>query len=199
MQTTSAEFAVNLSRLAVETYAEGVDSHNKFLEEGNDEENIPPKFKMLNKEGEIYHAGRGAVIDVLLRNNQKDQVNPDLFLSELKSNSYQLPKKTRDIYLYLPYRMMNIFPTVAVFGNLDLTIGKAERKFTFYPTSVGSNQNGMIVLKNGITFDAKKGILSVGSDKKYVKNFISWKYSSDFLKLRFVDVHREKIWLLDKM
>lgn len=172
MQTTSAEFAVNLSRLAVETYAEGVDSHAAYIENDKNEESIPPKFKMLDKEGEIYHAGKGAVIDVLLRNTQKDQVNPDLFLSELHNDSYTLPKKTRDIYLYLPYRMLNIFPTVAVFGNLDLMTGKPERKIAFYPTNAVSNQNGIIVMRNGITFDAKKGILSVGSDQKTVKNFI---------------------------
>jgi len=172
MQTTSAEFAVNLSRLAVETYAEGVDSHAAYIENDKNEESIPPKFKMLDKDGEAYHAGKGAVINVLLRNNQKDQVNPDLFLSELHHDSYTLPKKTRDIYLYLPYRMLNIFPTVAVFGNLDLMTGKPERKIAFYPTNAVSNQNGIIVMRNGITFDAKKGILSVGSDQKTVKNFI---------------------------
>ena len=55
-------------------------------------------------------------------------------MSELENGTYVLPKKTRDIYLYLPYRMLNIFPTVSVFGNLDLTTGKAERKIAFYPT-----------------------------------------------------------------
>lgn len=172
MQTSSAEFATNLARLAVETYVQSVDSYTHFFEEGENEEDIPEKFKMLDKKGDLYHAGKGSVIDVLLKNNQRDQVNPEVFLSDLKSNNYTPPKKTRNIYLYLPYRMMNIFPTVAVFGNLDLTTGKPKRKFIFYPTSVEDNKNGIIVLKNGITFDAKKGLIHAGTDKKYVKNFI---------------------------
>ncbi len=172
MQTTSSDLAINLSRLAVETYAKGTNSYNTYLEDGENEENIPPKFKMHNSDGEIYHAGKGAVIDVLLRNGQKDQIDPDLFLYELKSSSHLLPKKTRDIYLYLPYRMMSIFPTVAVFGNLDLTTGEAERKIVFYPTSITGNQNGIITLRNGITFDAKKGMISIGKNEKYVKHFI---------------------------
>jgi len=172
MQTTSADLAVNLSRLAVETYAKATDSYSSYLEDGENEESIPPKFKMQDKDAEIYHAGKGAIIDVLLRNGQEDQMDPDLFLEELKSNAYILPPKTRDIYLYLPYRMMRIFPTVAVFGNLDLSTGEAIRKISFYPTSVASNKNGVIIFKNGIKFDAKKGNITIGNNLKSVKNFI---------------------------
>jgi len=172
LQTTSPELAVNLGRLTVETYAEGFSSHMQYLEQGEKEEDIPNKFKLLNIDGETYHAGRAPAIDVLLRNKQKDQRDPSLFIEELKSATYVLPKKTRDIYLYLPYRMMRIFPTVAVFGNLDLSTGEAQRKMAFYPTSAISNNNGLITLRNGIVFDAKKGEVSIGSQKKSVKHFI---------------------------
>jgi len=52
------------------------------------------------------------VADTLFKNGKEDQVDPNLFLAELDDTDYSLPEKTRDIYLYLPYRMMNIFPTV---------------------------------------------------------------------------------------
>jgi dolichyl-diphosphooligosaccharide--protein glycosyltransferase/undecaprenyl-diphosphooligosaccharide--protein glycosyltransferase len=68
--------------------------------------------------------------------------------------------------------MLNIFPTVAVFGNLDLTTGKSERKFSFYPTNAVSNKNGIIAFSNGINFDAKKGKITVGKQKESVKYFI---------------------------
>ncbi|HHD78551.1 MAG TPA: hypothetical protein ENK98_02760 [Epsilonproteobacteria bacterium] len=42
----------------------------------------------------------------------------------------------------------------------------------FYPTSVMGNKNGMILLRNGIVFDAKKGEISIGKETKNVKNFI---------------------------
>ncbi len=112
------------------------------------------------------------VADTLFRNKQKDQLDPNLFLSELEDTGYKLPKKTRDIYLYLPYRMMRIFPTVAVFGNLDLTTGKAERKILFYPTGLRKNDKGMLTFANGIQFDTKKGELTLGQQKKKVKYFI---------------------------
>lgn len=112
------------------------------------------------------------VANTLFKNKQEDQIDPNLLLSELENSTYKLPKKTRDIYLYLPYRMLRIFPTVAVFSNLDLTTGKAERKISFYPTNAVSNKNGIIAFRNGIVFDAKKGEITLGQQKKSVKYFI---------------------------
>ena len=139
MQTTSSEFAANLSRMAIETY---VDSNYSNI------------------------------ADTMFKNGKEDQLDPNLLLSELESNAYLLPKKTRDIYLYLPYRMLNIFPTVAVFGNLDLITGKAERKIAFYPTNATSNKDGVLTFRNGIVFDAKKGIIKLGQNEIGVKHFI---------------------------
>ncbi|BAF71063.1 oligosaccharide transferase [Sulfurovum sp. NBC37-1] len=112
------------------------------------------------------------VADTLFKNGKKDQINPNILLGELENGTYKLPEKTRDIYLYLPYRMLNIFPTVAVFGNLDLTTGKAERKIMFYPTRAIKNKNGVLQFSNGIVFDAKKGELFFGKQKVPVKYFV---------------------------
>ena len=112
------------------------------------------------------------VANTLFKNGKEDQVDPNLFLAALDDEDYSLPKKTRDIYLYLPYRMMNIFPTVSVFGNLDLTTGKAERRISFYPTQAVSNKDGILVFRNGIQFDTRKGMISLGQQQIKVKNFI---------------------------
>lgn len=119
------------------------------------------------------------IADTLFKNGEEDQKDPNFVLSELESNAYNLPPKTRDIFLYLPHRMMNIFPTVAIFGNLDLTTGKALRKIAFYPTKVISNTKGILSFRNGVIFDAKQGMLTIGKDKKYVKNFIITQNTSD--------------------
>ena len=112
------------------------------------------------------------VSDTVFKNKQKDQLDPNLLLSELENNTYLLPKKTRDIYLYLPYRMMNIFPTVMVFGNLNLHTGKKTRNAIFYPTQAVSNKAGIIIFSNGVVFDTKKGQIEIGGKRKNVKNFI---------------------------
>jgi len=139
LQTSSAELAANLSRLAVETY---VDS------------------------------GYKVVADTLFKNKQEDQLDPNLMLSEMELPSYTLPPKTRDVYLYLPYRMLNIFPTVMMFGNLDLTTGKPLREINFYPASVVSQGEGTLAFHNGIVMDMKKGELQLGSQSSGVRFFI---------------------------
>jgi dolichyl-diphosphooligosaccharide--protein glycosyltransferase/undecaprenyl-diphosphooligosaccharide--protein glycosyltransferase len=139
MQTSSPQFAANLSRLAVETY---VDSNYK------------------------------TIANTLFKNGQKDQIDPNILLSELEDDTYTLPEKTRDIYLYLPYRMMRIFPTVAVFGNLDLTTGREERKIAFYPAQAVSKKEGKLIFSNGITFDTQKGVIGLGKQEKAVKYFV---------------------------
>jgi len=76
------------------------------------------------------------------------------------------------VYIYMPYRMLRIFPTVMVFGNLDLTTGKKLRNIVFYPTNAVGQDESVITFSNGIRFDAKKGELFFGKEKKDVKNFI---------------------------
>lgn len=98
--------------------------------------------------------------------------DPNEILLALQSETYKLPQKTRDVYLYLPYRMLSIFPTVTIFGNLDLNTGKPLRNPSFYPTAIRSSQDGILQLRNGIVFDAKNGVLHFGKETKNVKYFI---------------------------
>jgi len=49
------------------------------------------------------------------------------FLEALKDPNLTLPKKTRDIYFYLPFRMLSIYPTIALFSNLDLMTGRQKK------------------------------------------------------------------------
>ena len=117
------------------------------------------------------------VANTIFNNNQENQLDPNILLAELENRNYKLPEKTRDIYLYLPYRMMQIFPTVALFGNLDLNTGKEERKISFYPTQAVKNQNGLLQFRNGIAFDSKKGEISLGRKHEAVKYFIATQYT----------------------
>jgi len=98
--------------------------------------------------------------------------DPDILLTKLESPDYRLPPKTRDIYLYLPYRMLNIFPTVAVFGNLDLKTGKKLRNMTFYATHAVSSKGGEVRLANGIVLDLKKGVVQFGKQEVPLNRFL---------------------------
>ncbi len=92
--------------------------------------------------------------------------NPNILLNRLRNNDYPLPKKTREIYLYLPFRMINIFPTVTVFGNLDLTTGKKLYQPSFFIARPIRQQGSLIRLSNGLILDVQKGLLIQG-DRKF--------------------------------
>ena len=87
--------------------------------------------------------------------------NPNRVLADLKKPDFPLPKKSREVYLYLPYRMLNIFPTVGVFGNLNLRTGKKERNILFYPTQALQQSGSKVIFRNGIVFDSATGTLSL--------------------------------------
>ncbi len=119
------------------------------------------------------------VTDILFSNKQKDQIEPSFLLSELENGTYSLPKKTRDIYLYLPYRMMRIFSTVSIFGNLDLMTGKAKRTLLFYPARAIQQTKNIVTLQNGIQFDVQNGYIISGNKEEKVKRFVATSHSNN--------------------
>jgi len=172
LQTDSPKLAASLARLSVETYAASIDSYQKYLASGNKWDSVPSKFKFTDPKGKIYHSNEGPVANVLFRDKQSDQKDPNLFLDQLKEGLIPLPKKTRDIYLYLPYRMIGIFPTVMVFGNIDLTTGKKKRNIIFLPGAITRNQGGIVGLSNGVILDLKKGMVQLGRQRLPLREMI---------------------------
>jgi dolichyl-diphosphooligosaccharide--protein glycosyltransferase/undecaprenyl-diphosphooligosaccharide--protein glycosyltransferase len=112
------------------------------------------------------------VANTLFKNGQPDQKDPNEVLAAIENGIYPIPKKTRDVYLYMPYRMMGIFPTVALFGNLDLITGKPKRKMRFNVTRAVKNAQGKLWLANGIIFDGKKGELIIQNKHVPLKSFV---------------------------
>ncbi len=108
------------------------------------------------------------IADTLFLDKKK---SPNQILNELKSKEYKLPKKSREVFLYLPYRMMRIFSTVSVFGNLNLKTGKAQRRVEFYLSRPVKQSRGEILLGNGIVFDTLKGEINLKGKRKKVQHF----------------------------
>ncbi len=119
------------------------------------------------------------VANTLFKNGQEDQLDPNKVLEDIKNGSYTIPKKSRDVYLYMPYRMIDIFPTVAVFGNIDLRTGKAKRRIDFYPTYIAKNNNGILQFANGIVFDTRRGVLIFGKQQAPVGSFVITELTKD--------------------
>ncbi|GAB6074894.1 STT3 domain-containing protein [Nautilia lithotrophica] len=80
--------------------------------------------------------------------------NPNEFLEVLNNPDFKLPKKTRDVYFYFPYRMSDIYPTVAVFSSIDLKTGKVNQPFIVATRVVAAGKDGL-KFANGIWMDMK--------------------------------------------
>jgi len=86
--------------------------------------------------------------------------DPNDFLTML-STDIKLPKIKEDIYYFLPLRLFNIFPTVAMFSTIDLKTGK-EIKHAFMQLRAVSKKGQTITLNNGIKVALDKGVLEAG-------------------------------------
>jgi dolichyl-diphosphooligosaccharide--protein glycosyltransferase/undecaprenyl-diphosphooligosaccharide--protein glycosyltransferase len=107
----------------------------------------------------------------IVANKLFENKDPNKLLKDLEKPDFKLPEKTRDVYLYLPYRMLRIFPTVGVFGNINLKTGKSKRKILFYPSAPLQEKNGVLLLQNGIVVDTLKGEIDLGGKKKKISHF----------------------------
>ena len=97
--------------------------------------------------------------------------NPNDLMSELEDPLYKLPQKRRDIYLYMPLKMINIFPTVGIFANLDLTTGKKKRNILFYTGRVVKQKEEILLLSNGIKIDLTHANVLLGKQTVPIISF----------------------------
>lgn len=96
---------------------------------------------------------------------------PDEFLTALSLPEYKLPTKTRDIYLYLPLRMMDIFPTVTLFSNLDLKNPDNRQQPFFYSTQAAQDTGDTLELGQGVSIIKAKNIVKLGTQEIPIKSF----------------------------
>lgn len=100
------------------------------------------------------------------------------FLLSLQTE-IELPQKTRDIYFYLPIRMMDIYPTVEMFSNIDLMSGEMKKRSFFYMTKSFKQEGNSINLGQGVVFDLQAAMLSIGTQKVAVKRFVQTAYDKN--------------------
>ncbi|MDD5052219.1 MAG: STT3 domain-containing protein [Sulfuricurvum sp.] len=106
--------------------------------------------------------------------------DPEEFLTALSLPEYKLPKKTRNIYLYLPLRMMEILPTVTLFSNLDLKNPNVHQQQPFFYSTQTIQDTGKIVdLGSGLSIIKDKNIIKLGTQEVPIKSFYQVSYSSN--------------------
>ena len=99
--------------------------------------------------------------------------DPEKFLKALDDPSFKLPKKSRDVYYYLPLRMLDIFPTVSVFSFIDLDSGAEQRRPFMYMSRQFKNTKNELFLGNNIVLDKARGIIKIGSKQFTLNSFVT--------------------------
>lgn len=100
------------------------------------------------------------------------------FLLSLQTD-IELPSKTRDIYFYLPYRMLDIYPTVKAFSNIDLMDGKMKSSPLFYMSRVFKEEQSGINLGQGIFLDLQNSTITFSDQKIPIKRFVQTSYDKN--------------------
>ncbi len=133
------------------------------------------------------------VANTLFKNRQEDQVDVNAYLEQLRYGDIDLPQATRDIYLFLPYRMLNILPTVMTFSNIDLESGQLYARAFFYQTSNYKDTEKMLSIGNSIKLDKATGKLHLNSAKGIREVPLKAFYTIQNLKDGTVKVDKQQV------
>jgi len=166
--TNSQDVAAKMARLDVE-YTEKTFAFQKEHKE-----------EIIDKNLTIF-----SNIEQMTKDYGYDDTND--FILSLETD-IELPKKTRDIYLYLPFRMLNIYPTVKVFSNLDLMNGSKFKRPLFYMSNNYKQTKNILDLGRGVTLDLNSKILSLGGSKKKIRRFVTTLYDKNKKLRKNVDL-----------
>lgn len=110
--------------------------------------------------------------------SQEGFKDPNDFTTAIALPEYKTPPKSRDVYLFLPLRMMEIFPTVTLFSNLDLT-GKEKHPSHFYFLSRGAQDTKQTIeLGQGVSIQKITNSLQMGNQTAPIKAFYQVGYDT---------------------
>ncbi len=95
-------------------------------------------------------------------------VDVDAFLAKIASPAYKAPDPKRNVYLMLPHRMFDIFPTVAYFSQRDLNSGELRARKFFYKNRIA--QKGDKLYIGRLVVDLRRGVLLLGNRQIPIKS-----------------------------
>jgi dolichyl-diphosphooligosaccharide--protein glycosyltransferase/undecaprenyl-diphosphooligosaccharide--protein glycosyltransferase len=120
LRSQSPSRAANLSRLKTETF---VDLQEKFKSGASTQNTaVQAIFNDGTPELKFYQG----------------------LINDIADDNFSLPDKTRDIFLFLPYEILRIFPTILSFSSRNLYFPQNNTA-----SSSGSRDPPMMILKNG--------------------------------------------------
>jgi len=124
----------------------------------------------------FYHDNNftGTVLEQGMKQYNVKHVNE--FLTLLNRPDIKLPKKTRDIYFYLPFQMMGILPTIDLFSNLNPETGQQYRSPMFYRAKPVRNVGNSILLNNGM--EIRGGAIHINGRETPINQMVVTEYDA---------------------
>jgi dolichyl-diphosphooligosaccharide--protein glycosyltransferase/undecaprenyl-diphosphooligosaccharide--protein glycosyltransferase len=171
--------------------------------------NFPISFSMLSEQKisakilrlEVEYTEKEFTLDKEITSKYKSNMesfmydygytDSNLFLDSLK-DEIQLPLKTRDIYIYLPIKMLEILPTISLFSNIDLMNGKSLVNNFFYSTKNFKDAGSKILLGNNVFIDKRKGVINIQGIETEIKNFVITNYNREIKLEKHIQVLNNK-------
>jgi len=160
--------------------------------------NFPVSYALLNNQIsaanisrlDVEYAAQGKSRQSI-KHYMKDNgfVDPNDFLLAIDDKQFNLPAKSRDVYFYLPFRMLDILPTVGIFGLIDLTTGEKKIEPFFYQSQWFKEDNEKIDFGRNVVLDKKTSMLKLGAQDIPVKRFISVGYKDGKLQRQEASLH----------
>ena len=107
------------------------------------------------------------------------------FLQTLKTD-IKLPKKTRDIYFYLPFKMLSILPTVNLFSNINLMNGSQGQAPFFFVSRNFKDTEKTLELGSNVSLNKQDMTLQIGQNKVQLRRFVKTTYDKNMKSLTAV-------------
>jgi len=152
--------------------------------------NFPVSFELLNNQiaaanmmrldvefTELnYQKPCGTSIECMLKDSNIK--NPNELVKALNDKDIQLPIKSRDVFVYLPNRMLNILPTVDLFSNLNLLSGEQKQQPLFFISTSFKDTANSIKLGRGVEIMKQGGIIKIGSKTTNINQLVATEYDA---------------------
>jgi len=125
-----------------------------------------------------YKEPRNSLLKMMKDYHYKNIYN---FLSSLKNKNFKLPQKTRDIFLYLPFRMIETFNSIIPFSNIDFKSGKIIANPYFYASWYIVDKGKFIDLGKGVKISKEDGTAIINGKKFPLHSFITTEYDNNMV------------------
>jgi dolichyl-diphosphooligosaccharide--protein glycosyltransferase/undecaprenyl-diphosphooligosaccharide--protein glycosyltransferase len=132
-------------------------------------------YEELIKKGEEQNR---STLEYLLSKKGIEPKNYQDYLASLKSEEFKAATKTRDVYLFLPFEMFEIFPTVKLFSDVDLISGQQASE-PYFGLFLDFVENEDSIDLGGVVFDKKTNTIKMGQNKLSLKTISSSYYDKN--------------------